>query len=128
MLRHHGGSLRTFARLKPGAFSLESNMHRSPNVIERAISAQRRTISEAQQRLAELERELNTARALELAGRRQQGRVAHVLERLETGEHIVSGQRAWWCRNGQLIERASGDDLEALFTLRQHGLIETIRR
>lgn len=103
-------------------------MHRSTHVIEHAITTQRQTIAAAQHRITELEIELSTARALELAGRRQQGRIAHVLERFETGEQIVTTPRAWWCRDGQLIEQASGDDLEALLALTRHGAIETTYR
>lgn len=103
-------------------------MHRSTHVIEHAITAQRQTIADAQQRLAKLERELNTSRAMELASRRQQGRIAHVLARMENGEHIVSTPRTWWCRDGQLIDRATPNDMSAMFALRDQGVIDTIRR
>ena len=103
-------------------------MHRSTHVIEHAITTQRQTIAAAQHRITELEIELSTARALELAGRRQQGRIAHVLERFQTGEQIVTTPRAWWCRDGQLIERATPDDMNAMFALRDQGVIDTSRR
>ena len=103
-------------------------MHRSPHVIERDIEAQRRMIADAQQRLTALQHELNTARALELAQRRQQGRIGDVLGRMASGEHIVTTPRAWWIRDGQLIKQASGDDLEALLALTRHGAIETTYR
>jgi hypothetical protein len=103
-------------------------MHRSTQVIEQAITVQRQAIADAQQHLATLEIELNTARALELAGRRQQGRIAHVLARMDNGEQIVTTPRTWWCRDGQLIDRATGDDMEAMFALRDQGVIDTIRR
>lgn len=101
-------------------------MHRSTYVIERDIAARRQLISEHQQKLAALDYELNTARALELAGRRRQGHIAHVLARFESGETIAITPRAWWCRGGQLLGRASGDDLAAMYSLREQGVIEAV--
>ncbi|MEC8919223.1 MAG: hypothetical protein VX796_16635 [Pseudomonadota bacterium] len=103
-------------------------MHRTHSAIEDDIAASHRLIAATQRQLSSLYQELNTARALELAGRSQQGRIAHVLERFETGEQIVTTPRAWWCRDGQLIEKASGDDLEALATLTRQNVIETTHR
>ncbi|GHB30765.1 hypothetical protein [Salinicola rhizosphaerae] len=102
-------------------------MHRSTHAIERDIATRRQIIADQQQQLAALDYELSTARALELAGRRRQGHITDVLARYESGEHIVCSPRAWWCRNGQLLGRASGAEMAAMYSLREQGVIEAVR-
>jgi len=99
-------------------------MRRPTQAIEADIAAQHQLIADAQRHLAQLNDELSTTRAIESAEYNQRQHIAHVLARMEFGEHLVTTPRPWWCRGGQLVERASADDMNALFALQRQGLIE----
>ena len=99
-------------------------MQRDTQAIEADIDAQRRMVTQAQQTIGKLEGELSRAGAMNAADQRQRQHIARVLARMEFGESIVATPRPWWCRGGQLIERASADEMNALFALQRQGLIE----
>lgn len=103
-------------------------MHRDPETIQADIDELRNLIASGQHRLAQLEDEVSTARAMERTHHRNREHVAHVLARMESGESVVATPRTWWHRDGQLIERATPADMDALFALQREGLIEKERR
>ncbi len=98
-------------------------MTRHPDTITADIVTQRQRIRRQQHRLAQLEDELNLSLTIHAAQARHREHVRRVVRRMEGGEHIVVTTHPWWCRGGQLIERADGDDMEAIYALQREGVI-----
>lgn len=98
-------------------------MTRSPDTITADIDALQLRIRREQQLLAQLEDERNLSRTIHAAQGRQRQHVRRVVRRMEDGEYIVVTTHPWWCRDGQLIERADGDDMQAIYALALQGVV-----
>lgn len=92
-------------------------------------------IAEIDQRLAAIEDEryrLHQQRrqlvAEQQGGERAQRHIRYVMDRYERGESIVQrGRYARWTTDGEVLDKATPDDLQAVRTLCRHGVMEATR-
>lgn len=99
----------------------------SQQIAPGASSAQLQAeLDAARDRVYELQQELAEARARERAGERQRRVLDGVLERMRGGEHVVNGATTtgpWWVNGTSLVERATPDEMQAIYTLGREGIV-----
>ena len=95
--------------------------------ISRHLQGARKTLAQTQARVTDLERQLREARAMELADARRREQMCAVMARMRSGQWVSgSDNRMWWHRDGQTcVELATPDELDALNSLAQQGIINT---
>ena len=95
--------------------------------IHQRLTVARAQLDAARSRVADLESQLREAVAMESAQDRRREQMRAVMARLRAGQWASGIQgRIWWHDNSQvLIERATADELDALHTLADQGVVQT---
>ena len=95
--------------------------------IQQQLTDARAQLDAARSRVADLESQLREAIAMESAQDRRREQMRAVMARLRAGQWASGIQgRIWWHDNSRvLIERATADELDALHTLAEQGVVQT---
>ncbi|MEQ7870710.1 hypothetical protein V6R97_08655 [Chromohalobacter salexigens] len=103
-------------------------MYRDPETIQADIDELRNLLAHGARNLDRLHDELAETRAVLSADERHRQHLQFVIQRYECGEYVAVGINTWWCRDGQLLERATPNDIGALHQLERQGLIACEKR